>query len=245
MTIEFGNRLQELRKAHGLSQEDLADKLGVSRQAVSKWECGEASPDTDNLIQLSKIYGISLDELVGNAPTMKSNPEKVEIVDDEGQRVTITEHEIIAHTKKGKKVIVSDKDDDDDEEQEKLSDMKKHPVYTKINIVVSSISTFAILITYILLGTFLGLWGQAWVLFLLIPIIPGLMDLCFYRKMSRFPFPVLVAFVYLLICMWWPGGLWHPWWVIFLTIPVYYIIADMIKKLRKVDQEAKENKDNE
>ena len=64
MTIETANRLLELRKKHGLSQEELAEKLGVSRQAVSKWERSEASPDTDNLIALAKIYDLSLDELV-------------------------------------------------------------------------------------------------------------------------------------------------------------------------------------
>lgn len=48
----------------GLSQEALAEKLGVSRQAVSKWERSESSPDTDNLIALAKLYGVSLDELL-------------------------------------------------------------------------------------------------------------------------------------------------------------------------------------
>ena len=51
MTIELANRLAELRKQKGLSQEELADRLQVSRQAISKWERGEASPDTDNLIE--------------------------------------------------------------------------------------------------------------------------------------------------------------------------------------------------
>ena len=64
MNIETANKLVELRKKHGLSQEELADKLGVSRQAVSKWERSEASPDTDNLIELAKLYDISLDELL-------------------------------------------------------------------------------------------------------------------------------------------------------------------------------------
>ena len=64
MNIETANRLYELRKQQGLSQEELAEKLGVSRQAVSKWERSEASPDTDNLIALAKIYGLTLDELV-------------------------------------------------------------------------------------------------------------------------------------------------------------------------------------
>ena len=61
MNIETANKLVELRKKHGLSQEELADKLGVSRQAVSKWERSEASPDTDNLIELAKLYDISID----------------------------------------------------------------------------------------------------------------------------------------------------------------------------------------
>ena len=50
MNIEIANRLVQMRKKMGLSQEQLADKLGLSRQAVSKWERAEASPDTDNLI---------------------------------------------------------------------------------------------------------------------------------------------------------------------------------------------------
>jgi transcriptional regulator with XRE-family HTH domain len=64
MNIEIANRLVELRKKSGLSQEELAAKLGLSRQAVSKWERAEASPDTDNLICLAKLYGVSLDDLL-------------------------------------------------------------------------------------------------------------------------------------------------------------------------------------
>ena len=64
MNIEIANHLVQLRKQHGYSQEALAEKLGLSRQAVSKWERAEASPDTDNLIALAKLYGMSLDELL-------------------------------------------------------------------------------------------------------------------------------------------------------------------------------------
>ena len=66
MTIEIANRLIELRKSRGLSQEELAEKLGLSRQAVSKWERAESSPDIDNIMALSKLYGISVDELLCN-----------------------------------------------------------------------------------------------------------------------------------------------------------------------------------
>lgn len=64
MNVEVANRLQQLRKKKNLSQEELAERIGISRQAVSKWERAEASPDTDNLILLSRLYGVSLDELL-------------------------------------------------------------------------------------------------------------------------------------------------------------------------------------
>ena len=64
MNVETANRLVKLRKQSGLSQEDLAEKIGVSRQAVSKWERAESSPDTDNLIALAKIYNLTLDDML-------------------------------------------------------------------------------------------------------------------------------------------------------------------------------------
>ena len=64
MDMETAGRLAALRRERGLSQEALAERLGVSRQAVSKWERAEASPDTDNLILLSRLYGVSLDSLL-------------------------------------------------------------------------------------------------------------------------------------------------------------------------------------
>lgn len=70
MNIKIANRLVELRKKSGLSQEQLAEKLGLSRQAVSKWERAEASPDTDNLICLAKIYNVSLDQLLQSDETV-------------------------------------------------------------------------------------------------------------------------------------------------------------------------------
>lgn len=64
MKMEIATRLYQRRKASGLSQEQVAALLGVSRQAVSKWECADSSPDTDNLIALSRLYGVSMDDLL-------------------------------------------------------------------------------------------------------------------------------------------------------------------------------------
>ena len=64
--MKFCDKLQKIRKENNITQEGLADKLGVSRQAVSKWESGTAYPDTEKLIQISKIFNISLDELIND-----------------------------------------------------------------------------------------------------------------------------------------------------------------------------------
>lgn len=64
MNIEIANKLQQMRKKNNLSQEELAAKLGVTRQAVSKWERAESAPDMENLILLAKLYGVSIDELL-------------------------------------------------------------------------------------------------------------------------------------------------------------------------------------
>lgn len=73
MNIEIANKLFEQRKKNNFSQEELAEKIGVSRQAVSKWERAEASPDTDNLILLANLYGISIDDLLATSEPVVSN----------------------------------------------------------------------------------------------------------------------------------------------------------------------------
>ena len=62
--MKFNEKLTIHRKKNGLSQEDLADKLGVSRQAISRWELGSTMPDATNLLQLSDLFGVSVDYLL-------------------------------------------------------------------------------------------------------------------------------------------------------------------------------------
>lgn len=64
----LNDRIVELRKQRGMSQEELAERLNVSRQAVSRWETGTAMPDAANLLQLSRIFGVSTDYLLGAEP---------------------------------------------------------------------------------------------------------------------------------------------------------------------------------
>lgn len=94
MNIKLADRLVVLRKEKGYSQEVLAEKLGLSRQSISKWERAEASPDTDNLIALAEIYNMTLDELLGNVESAPKEETKVK------EKTPITKAQI-----KGKKLM--------------------------------------------------------------------------------------------------------------------------------------------
>ena len=68
--MEVGQRIQALRTRNGLSQEALADRLGVTRQSVSKWELGQSLPDTEKIVQLSRLFGVGIDWLLLNEVPM-------------------------------------------------------------------------------------------------------------------------------------------------------------------------------
>ena len=78
--INTENNLMQARRQRGLSQEEVAEALDVSRQAVSRWETGAAAPTTDNLIRLSQLYGVSLDALIRSGPLPRPEVVPVETV---------------------------------------------------------------------------------------------------------------------------------------------------------------------
>ncbi|MCR5231574.1 MAG: helix-turn-helix transcriptional regulator [Acholeplasmatales bacterium] len=216
MNIETANRLYELRKKNGLSQEDVADKLGISRQAVSKWERAEASPDTDNLISLAKLYGVSLDELLNTEKSLEFNLEN-----------PIEEKE----DKELDQEVLDDDDLDDDNQNKKMQPIKA---------ILDGSMLFICVIAYLIVG-FLSPYGWScyWVLFLLIPMVSSLYDAIKLRRMSRFLYPLLVVFIYCFLGKRFENveysifgntfvGFWHPLWVLFITIPVYYVIARVV-----------------
>lgn len=227
MNIEIANRLVDLRKKNNLSQEELAAKLGLSRQAVSKWERAEASPDTDNLICLAKIYGVSLDEL------LKTDASEEEIAQD------VRTHQ-------------EDKSDDDNTDEEESSSayayasvggkskmvhvdtsgksLKRRLRFGKTFAIISSINVFVITIAYIVLGFFLPHgegWRVYWTLFILIPVIESILSAIKMKNASHFAYPVLIAFIYLFIGVKW--DIWHPTWALFITIPIYYSVVGIAR----------------
>lgn len=66
MNMTFAEKLKSIRKQAGMSQEKLAEKLGVSRQAVTKWETDAGIPDIENIMAISALFDLSIDELLSN-----------------------------------------------------------------------------------------------------------------------------------------------------------------------------------
>ena len=75
--MSFSEKLTQLRRQKGWSQEELGEKLDVTRQTVSKWELGSTTPEMEKLIAMSELLGISIDELVKDNETESAPTEKI------------------------------------------------------------------------------------------------------------------------------------------------------------------------
>lgn len=81
--MKFSEKLTELRHSRGWSQEQLGERLGVTRQTVSKWELGSTTPELEKLAMMSDIFGVSTDELIKGEPQEASRPsEPAEAIQD-------------------------------------------------------------------------------------------------------------------------------------------------------------------
>ena len=250
MNIEIANRLVNLRKSNNLSQEALAEKLGISRQAVSKWERAEASPDTDNLILLARLYGISLDELLkteDEIPRLETE-EKIKEADDQNSD-SDQENENDEYVHVGfQGVHVKDKNGEvhvgwngihvDDRSKGDSVHIDKKGVY--VNGEKYDKDWFAhhahfpmflvIIIAYLVIGSVWNAWHPGWLLFLLLPIWYSLVEAIRKKDANCFAYPVFVTLIFLALGIFWFA--WHPGWIVFLTIPLYYSMVSYIHGLK-------------
>lgn len=118
--VQIGSRILEYRKKMNMSQEEFANKIGVSRQAVSKWELDKAYPDLDKLVDICGMFGLSLDELVNGVeqveePVMEAE-QRVEIPNDPVNVSDVGDNQIVTDNIESE---ISDKEG---------SDSKKHTV---------------------------------------------------------------------------------------------------------------------
>ena len=104
--MKFNNKLYELRKQKGFSQEELANRLNVSRQTISKWEVGESTPDMEKLVAISDLFEVSLDKLVKGEEPESTDPSeqivKSELYSDIKEHVLTKDNKVKA--KKGLKI---------------------------------------------------------------------------------------------------------------------------------------------
>lgn len=232
MNIEIANRLVKLRKEKGLSQEQLAEELGISRQAVSKWERAESSPDTDNLICLAKLYGMSLDNLLMTEDDLetikeeqvKSNDEPYFNINSRGIHIKDEENEFKLSVKgikikDNKDTILIGKDEEEEEDDENL------PIILKV---INASFPILCVIVYMIIGFAFHLWHPGWVVFLLIPCWYTLLDAIRHKNADDFAYPVFITFIYILFSD--IFSIWHPLWILYLTIPIYYIVVKQINK---------------
>lgn len=249
MTIEIADRLVKLRKKYGYSQEELADKLGLSRQAVSKWERAEASPDTDNLICLAKLYGVSLDELLATDEDIDTivkeqvkDEEKKDDTDNSDKkrsdRVVIDDDGIVVNDKDGKRVTIND---DGVTVYDKDGNVKKNvgKHYDKTMAVIGAVEGALMLIAvagYLLLGLLLGFWASGWIVFFLPEVICSIARAIYKKDARKVNIPFAAAFAFFFVCMFMREvnpefpELWNPMWVVFLSIPIYYSVVGVFYK---------------
>lgn len=205
----FGDNLYSLRKSRGLSQDEFAESLGVSRQAVSKWERNEAYPDTENLIAIAKFFDVKIDDLINTS-----------INTDES--ITTDTSSISA---RATECSENDSDDEDDDEEDQESNPKSAASYIWDSVPFAIIATIA----YLIIGFFVERgWEIGWTIFLLVPVYYSVTDCIRQKSFSNFNYPVFVTFIFLLFGMLYI--IWHPLWIIYLTIPVYYPIASAIDR---------------
>lgn len=253
MNIEIANRLVNFRKQNGLSQEQLAEKIGVSRQAVSKWERSEASPDTDNLILLARLYNVSLDELLrtdDEIPTKEADEPVREESDTSGFDASGSAEGTTYYKKEGVHVGTDGIHVDDGNEHVHIDNTGIHVVNSREEVHVTKDGVFVngeckhdfgfkfsfpyallVIIAFVCLGIFLNAWWWCWILFLTIPVFHGTVSAIKRRKIWLFPYEICVVIAYLIMgmfCHWW-----HPGWIVFLTIPFYRALIRPFKKRGK------------
>ncbi|MGN1421638.1 MAG: helix-turn-helix domain-containing protein [Eubacterium sp.] len=203
MNLLTATRLQELRKMNGYSQEVLAEKLGVSRQSISKWERAESSPEIDNLMALAKIYGISVDDL------LNTDKDKVIVQDPKKQDKDF----------KGKiKSLLS-----------KANDFGMYPKAAKALLIFPF--PIIIVILYVALSMIFHIWHPLWILFMTIPIYYRFAIACKANNRKVFallmPVPELVVTIFL--CLGVLTSMWGYSCLVIILIPLYYWIACFIK----------------
>lgn len=272
MNIEIANRLVKLRKDKKLSQEALANELGISRQAVSKWERAEASPDTDNLILLAKLYGMSLDDLLKTDQEEFESGEKQEEPNQDANQNTAEKKKESVHIslKHGIHVVGEDGEEvhvgwngihvEDPNENSRVHidgsgvfvDDKKydHDEWKKIrdekgwDHYYEDYTKFPFALIIIVAYIAFALYTGSWhPLWIFLLVIPIIEGAIGAIKHQNLNrFPYPLVVILYFLYEGFYHSLWSPTWLAFLTIPIYY---SLVNYFRYRGKRKKDNKNQE
>ncbi len=203
MNVEIAQRLATMRREQGYSQEELAERLGLSRQAVSKWERAESSPDIGNIVALAKLYGVTVDELLSVEADLDDDMrfeegDRSAAAEAEAQQAAVRANEAAV---RAAQAAVAATQARAAAEQAQPRPAPCHPAPCRPSAPVAPPA----------------------------PAAPPAAAEPERRRgpWSTFPYPVLCVIAFLLAGFF--GGWWHPAWVVFLTIPLYYWIARIVE----------------
>jgi len=252
MNIEIANRLYQYRQRFNLSQEELAEKLGISRQAVSKWERAEASPDTENLINLAKLYGVTIDELLNKDPqdeiskNKEANPSATDTsatgasvtdtpvteasaTDTSASDTSATENKSETQSSSAADASASSSTENTDSAESERSKKTAKVILGKDGIQVQKNDS----VVQIDFKSLEGIIGSDFVKVapdIAKPVKEYKISLGKKRKWIEAPVAILVVIAYLVIGSVW--DLWHPGWLLFPMIPVISGVIRAIEKRR-------------
>lgn len=249
MQETFGQRLARLRKAKGLTQEDIANKINISPQAVSKWENDISTPDIYVLAELADILGVSVDELLGREEVKEETKENTEsekvdseVVDDD-EKYGNDEKEHVHIGPDGIHVVDKDTQVDIDSSGIHVNDRGdktnvKFHCHNKENNILQGVLWGLATTAFILLGVLwtddhFG-WKIGWICFLIPIIISTAVSAVRKRRFTHFAYPILVTAAYCslgLFGTYFGFEGWSFYWFLFITIPAYYFIFGPIDSL--------------
>ncbi len=232
---EFGNFLYSLRKDKGLTQKELANLLNITNKAVSKWETGEAMPETSLLLPLSKILGVTVDELLNckknNSQTNKDDNINNEDVNNSSCNNT---NNNINFTKMQEHIFSRGKDDE--------------TLIEKIKGAVCACVFLLSLTTYFLIGIVLNLWSPYWVIIPISALCCGIIGIVFdfYNKKTQQKVKkgenvligsicgiVMLSCIIAYLILGSVFSLWHPYWFILVLGGVFCGITGTIGEVCK------------
>jgi len=202
--MRIGEKVQILRKQKDISQEQLAEMLNVSRQAISKWETGESLPDVENIVRLSGVFDVSTDYLL-----KAYQPD-----------TPVAEHP------PGNMVINNDFIIEDDDEDIGYTTTRNHGgMFGAYNIsfhfggVVFPVA----LLAFLIMGFVWGLWRAGFIVFPVAWVVDAVIS---YVRTGRLraSFSGVAVAVYLILGFAW--RLWHPGWIVFV---VAWVLSEAVR----------------